>query len=228
MNSNTIAAYIGGTKRNQISTQVVSTTTETVFLANTDTGTAPAVLSIPLQTAVVGSGNPMDPNANPAILNGLGREYGAPFGANRPYFNSTSFDSGKPFKLRIQGTFTSGVAANDLKISIYLGSSATIGSDSIVSAALTTGTSGNFGAVSGKFLAEFILTWDSTTGKLDGLIDNALIVPAGVAGTLIASAVTTEVSAAAASNLQFVASAKWNAANAGNTVNVAEFSLDQY
>lgn len=228
MNSNTIAAYSGGTKRNQIPAQVVSTTTETVFLTTTDTGTAPAVLSIPGQTAIVGASNPLDPNANPAITGAGGRQYGPPFGSDRPFFNSTSFDSGKPFKVRVQGTFTSGVAANDLQIALYRGSSATVGSDNLISAAVNTGTSGDFGAVTGKFLAEYILTWDSTSGKLDGIVNFGLIVPTGVAGTVITTAVTTEVSAAAVANLQFVASAKWNAANAGNTVNVAEFSIEQY
>lgn len=225
----TFHAIFGGTKRNQIAPQILSTTTETIFVVNTDTTgtTSPAVLSLPLQTAIEGAKTPYSNGANAAITFQTGREYGIPKGTSAPYFNSTSFD-GKPFLLHLQGTFTSGVAANDLLISLYLGSSATIGSDHSISAALTTGTSANFGAVSGKFAVEYLLQWDSTTGKLDGVVTNGFIAPSGVAATVIGGTAVTETSAVAYTNVQFVASAKWNAANAGNTVNIQEFSLSEF
>lgn len=229
MNSNTIAGYFGtGTRRGQIPSLVVATTTETVFSAGNDTGASlPAVLSVPLQTAVVGSSNPLDPNANSSILSqGLGRQF-VPAGANRPYFNSDSFNLARPFKIRISGTFTSGVASNDLLIGLYLGSSLTLGSNTAISVAATTGTAGKFGVVSGHFSTEYYLIWDVTSGKLDGLVENAIIGASGVTGTVIAPVAVTQVSAAAASNLTFVATAKWNTANAGNTVNVSEFSIEQ-
>lgn len=224
MNANTIVALFGGTGRNQIAAQAATTTVDTVFLVNTDTGTAPAVLSLPISTAIVGSSTPLNPNSNPALIANTGYLYGQPRGQNAPYFNSTSFN-GQPFNVRINGTFTSAVAANDLKISLWLGSSATTGSDSIVSAALTTGTSANFGAVSGHFSASFKLQWDVTTGKLGGVIESSFIEPSAVAATVVGGTAVTETSAAAVSNIQFVASAKWNASNAGNTVNITEFSI---
>lgn len=230
----TISGLYGGTGRNQIPSQVLSTTTETVFTINTDNGVgAPAVISLPtgstLATSGSGSHSSLYTSANPAILANSPRFYGKPDGATaQPYHSSTAFD-GFPFLVRLSGLFTSGVASNDLKISLYLGSSATIGSDSIISAALTTGTSGNFGAVSGKFTASFKLIWDVTTGKLDGVIESgSFIVPSGVAATVVGGTAVTETSAAAVSNVVLVASAKWNAANAGNTVQVTEFSLSEY
>lgn len=225
----TFSAIYAGTGRNQIPAQVVSTTTETVFLMNTDTGTTPAVLAVPTGVpGATGSVTPLYTSANAAIINNSGRFYGPPLGTSaKPYHGPNAFN-GTPFLVRLFGTFTSGVAANDLKISLYLGSSATVGSDSIISAALTTGTSGNFGAVSGKFCASFRLQWDSVTGKLDGLLESSYIVPSAVAATVVGGTAVTETSAAAVSNLVFVCSAKWNAANAGNTVQVQEFSLSEF
>jgi len=229
----TFAAIYAGTGRNQIPAQVLSTTTETIVLMNTDTGTTPAVLSVPTgvpgTTTGVGSASPLNTSGNPAIISKSGRFYGPPIGSTDQPFHGPNAFNGVPFVLRVNGLFTSGVASNDLKISLYLGSSATIGSDSVISAALTTGTSGNFGAVSGKFSASFKLMWDITTGKLDGVIESgSFIVPAGVAATVVGGTAVTEVSAAAVSNLQFVVSSKWNASNAGNTVQVTEFSLSDY
>lgn len=226
MNANTILGFGAGTTRNKIPALTVATTTETAFSVTTDTGTTVAVLSLPLQTGVVGSSNPQGVNGNPAILGGaFGAQQGPAYAQNRPYFNSDSFN-GLPFRVRLSGKFTSGVATNDLKISLYLGNSATLGSDSVISAALTTGTSGNFGAVSGHFSVSYLLTWDSTTGKVDGVLEDGFISPSGVATTAIATTAATQAAAAAASNLQFVATAKWNAANAANTVQVTDFSLE--
>lgn len=228
----TFTALYAGTGRNQIPAQVVSTTTETVFLMGTDTGTTPAVLALPTgvpgTTTGAGSTNPLYTSGNPAILSKTGRFYGPPIGAtDQPTHGPNAFN-GFPFLVHLSGTFTSGVAANDLQIALYLGSSSTIGSDHAISTVLNTGTSGNFGAVSGKFSASFRLMWDITTGKLDGVVENSFIVPSGVAATVVGGTAVTETSAAAASNITFVCSSKWNAANAGNTVQITEFSLGEF
>jgi hypothetical protein len=226
----TFSALYGGTGRNQIPSQVLSTTTETVFTVNTDNGVgAPAVLSLPTGIpGATGAKVSLYTSGNPALHANSERFYGAPQGTTaQPYHTSGAFN-GSPFLVRVFGTFTSGVAANDLQIALYLGSSATIGSDHIISALLTTGTGGDFGAVSGKFCASYRLMWDLTTGKLDGIVDSSFIVPSGVAATVVGGTAVTETSAAALSNVTFVATAKWNAANAGNTVQVTEFSLSDY
>lgn len=226
-NANTIVSLQGGTKRNQIPALVVSTTTETVFTLNQDAGAGlgVAVVAVPSSSAIVGSSTPLDPSANPAIAISTGRQYGPQAGTDRPY--APIFDGGLPFTVRVAGTFTSGVAANDLKISLYQGSSATVSSDHLITAALTTGTSGNFGAVSGNFLLEVVMVWDSTSGYINSIVNEAIIGPAAVTPTYISPAKGTQVAAAAVANLTFVASATWNAANAGNTVQVSEFSISQ-
>ena len=225
-NATTISAFLGGTGRNQIAPLVLSTVTETVLSANTDSGSlVPAVLALPTGTGIIGASAPINPSGNPASIFETGREYGKPWGTGTPAQAAAAFN-GRPFLVNIMGTFTSGVAANDLKISLYMGSSATIASDSLISAAVTTGTSGNFGAVSGKFCAQFLLMWDSTTGKLSGCLSDAFVAPSGVATTYVGGAAVTETNPGTSiANVNLVASVKWNAANAGNTIIVTEFSL---
>jgi len=232
-NQNTIAAFSNfaaspsGTKRGVLQPLAVTTTVETVFTVGTDTASTyvPAVLSIPLQTAIQGSQNGLVVGSNPALLVPA---YGAysqiPNNLGRPYFTSDSFN-GRAFKVRAQGTFTSGVATNDLQIGLYLGSSATVASDHAITN-INTGTSGAFGAVSGHFLLETVLIWDVTTGYVDGLISNGIIGVAGNAGVLGTQAAVTQVAAAAASNLQFVVTGKWNASNSGNKLSLTEFAID--
>ena len=232
-NQNTIACYTNfaaspsGTKRGVLQPLAVTTTVETVFTVGTDTANTyvPAVLSIPLETAILGSGNGATVGSNPALLvNQFGAYASIPNNLGRPYFTSDSFN-GRAFKVRAQGTFTSGVAANDLQIGLYLGSSATVGSDHNLTV-IDTGTSGAFGAVSGHFLLETVLIWDVTTGYVDGLISNGIIGVAGNAGVLGTQAAVTQVAAAAASNLQFVVTGKWNASNSGNKLSLTEFAID--
>ena len=241
-NLNTIAAYTNfnpspsspaTAQRNVLQPIKVGTTVETVFTVGTNTlGTyVAAVLSIPVQApatanqGVLGSGTGITVGSNPALLvNQYGAYSQIPNNLGKPYFTSDSFN-GRAFKVRAQGTFTSGVASNDLQIALYLGTSATVGSDLEITS-VTTGTSGNFGAVSGNFILEALLIWDLTTAKVNGLITDGVIGPYGIAGTLATQAATTQVAAAAITNLNFVCSAKWNAANSGNVVNLTEFAID--
>jgi hypothetical protein len=225
MNANTIAGYVNGTKRNQIPVLTTAATTATIISANTDTGTAPAVLSIPLQTAIVGSSNPLGDNANASILvSNLGAQFGQ-VGTNRPYFNSDSFN-GVPFKVRVAGTFNSAVASNGITISLYLGSSATVGSNSLLGTVATTAT--GVGVATGHFVVEAVLIWDSVSGKLDGSITGFIAASGGTPFPVAtASVYATQASAAAASNLQFVTAATFATTNAANSVQVTEFALDQ-
>lgn len=225
MNVNSIKGAANGSGRGTVPVLSGIGTTETAFSVNTDTGTTVLALTIPTGTEVLGSAAGISPNANKALLT---QAYGAnsqvPNVSDRPFFSATSFD-GRAFVVRVAGKFTSGVASNDLKIGLYLGTSATLGSDLAISS-ITTGTSGNFGAVSGHFLAEFKFIWDVTSGKLDGIVETGLIGPSGVTPTVTALAATTQVAAATVSTLSFIPSAKWNASNAGNTVTLTDFSID--
>jgi hypothetical protein len=232
-NQNTISVFsnfnpsTSGSLRGILQPLAVTTAVETVFTVGTDTvgSYVPAVLSIPLQSAILGSANGSVVGSNPAVLVG---QYGAysniPNNLGRPYFSSDSFN-GRAFKVRAQGIFTSGVASNDLQIGLYLGSSGTVASNHAITN-INTGTAGAFGAVSGHFLLEAVLQWDVTSGKVDGILENGIIGASGVAGTFATPAALTQTSAAAASNLQFVLTGKWNASNAGNKLILTEFAID--
>ena len=107
-NTDTISALFGpGTGRFQINALTLAVTTETVFLASTDTGTTPAVLSLPVGggTNLVGSGSPVDFNQNAAISS---QSYGrkVAIGTEMPYFSAKTFDSGRPFRIHVAGTCT--------------------------------------------------------------------------------------------------------------------------
>lgn len=138
MNSNTILAYRAGTGRNQLKSQAIASTTATAAVINTDDAVgATAVLRLPTQTAILGSFNPLQPEANAAILGpAYGRLFGAPRGNQVPYFTNTSFD-GVPFRVRVTGTGVAGAnAAQTILASLTLGTSATIGSNVLIA---TTG-----------------------------------------------------------------------------------------
>jgi|SRR5882762_3322493 len=227
MNTNTVCGYKSGVIRDQIPVLSGIGITETIFSVKTDTGIRPAVIAVPLQNAVVGSSASLQSATNSAILVPRLGSASTINGNNAPYYDSGSFD-GSPFFLRASGTFTSGVAANDLKIGLYLGSSATIGSDTAISS-VSTGTGGAFGVVSGHFLIEAYLLWDSTTARLDGTISGFIATVGGLPIPFPSTqpVYTTQVTAATPANLQFVLSGKWNATNANNVIQIKEFSLEK-
>jgi hypothetical protein len=223
-NANTVNSYQGGTKRNQIPVLSGIGTTETAFSLNTDTGTAVAALTVPASTGVVGAQTPFDPSANPAITQASGRQYGPILGSDRPY--APILDGGLPFTIRVAGTYTSGVAANSITIGLYLGTSATLGSDHVITKALTSGAAA-FGVLSGNFLLEVTCVWDSTSGYVTSFVSSAIIGAAGTASIYVSPVAGTEVAAAAVANLSFIPSATWGVSNAGNLVQINEFSISQ-
>src|SRR6266436_6404968 len=161
MNSNTIAAFKGGTGRNQMPALSGDLSTATAAKINNDNGTtSTALLVVPLQTAIIGASNPFFGSG--ALL---GPAYGAfftPDGGQSPFFSSTSFE-GVPFRVRAHGTAVMGAnAAQSLQINLVLGTSATIGSDVILGttgAALATVAGG---ACSFSIVAE--LLWSIGSG----------------------------------------------------------------
>lgn len=190
----------------------LTTTTETVMsFANT---TGPAIVSIPSQTAVVGSFTPNDPNVNPAILGpNLGRPGAGSRGA-APYFSTGSFD-GRGFILTAMYKFQVVSAAGGASVwtpKIYVGTSATVGSDSALFA--PTGISVPLShTANGSALVQMNLIWDATSGLLAGegfAIVQAFDVTAAGAITPVytARASVTSVAAAAVANLSFLTSIK--------------------
>lgn len=219
---NVVAAYFGGTARNQILSQTLASTTETEFKIGNDAGvtTNIAVLSMPLQTNIQGSFTPTDQTMNPAILNGGFNRQGYPFDPNPP-FNSGIFDNCKPFLVRVAGTLTpASNAANTSTIKLYLGTSKSGTNLAATSAVAQATTTSNFG-----FILEAQLIWDSASQAVRGQFwynVNGTTPAYATWATLTnnGSAITTP------AGLQFCATATWGNA-VGGTVNVSEFSLSQ-
>ena len=228
MNSNTIVGYIGGTKRNQIPSLVLAAVTETAIPLNTDTGTTSAIVAIPQFNAVVGSSTPLGPNANASILQPIGggivKLNGGQAGTEAPWFGSSAFDGSRPFQIRLIGTGSAAAnAGNTLTVKIYQGTSATIGSDTLISTplnAVATASAANL-----RFYIEVTGYWDSTNQALNGVLSGNYTYNGTT--TLITAAGTTQVSSlTSTSSLSFLASITWGNA-VGGTINVSEFSISQ-
>lgn len=227
MNVNTIVGYIGGTGRNQIASQTLASTTETEFKVNQDAGAANAiaVLQIPQQTAVVGSATPLGVNINPAMLvGGLGQPNDPSRLAGRPYFNSSSFDFGRPFLVRLAGVVTpASNAANTLDLKIYSGT--TKSGTLVADTGAATGTESSTQA--GAFIVEAQLIWDSTGQLLYGQQWYAIAAGATPTyNTWKAMATAAGIAVTSVANLKFCASAQWGNA-VGGVVAVSEFSISQ-
>lgn len=225
-NVNTIQGFIGGTKRNQIPSLVLAAITETALPVNTDTGTTSALLAVPLQNAIVGSSTGLGVNGNPAILvPPYGPTNSIPDGINAPYFNSSSFDSGRPFTLRLIGTGSAAAnAGNTLQIKIYQGTSATIGSDTAFVTAIPN-TFATASAANLRFEIYVRCQWDSTSNTLTGVLSGSTLYN-GTSALIATATATVLTSLTTPSTLSFLPSVAWGNA-VGGTINVSEWSIDQ-
>ena len=201
------------------------TGTETVFLLQNGT---PAVLFMPLQTDILGSSTPMDPSAGAALsADVLGGESDFRGLRGRPYFHSGSFD-GRGFRIRVTGnaSVVQGGTATNVILTLYMGTSATVGSDTAINA---TTTSGNVIALSstitGPFIAEWTLLWDSTQQKITG---ESWIQYCGGTTGYGGRAGFASVAQAAYSGLNFVVSQKFTTAPTSSAIVVRELSMEAF
>lgn len=224
-NVNTILCYNNGTKRGQIPTQTLAAITETAISVTTDTGTTPAFLAVPLQNAILGSTNGIGVNGNAAILvPPFGTGNNIPDGVQAPYFNSSSFDAGRPFTLRFIALGTAAAnAGNTLTVKIYQGTSATLGSDTLFStpiSAVATATAANL-----RLFIQIQCYWDSTSQLLTGSLSGNYTYNGTT--TLITSAALAPITALTSpSALSFLPSITWGNA-VGGTISVSEWSMEQ-
>lgn len=218
MNTNTVAAYIGGTGVGQIKSQTLASVTETEFVLNTGASpaTAIAVLAVPLSSDIRGVATPFDPSLNTAQPARAGGRN------NSPFFNANQLDlagTGGPFLVRICGLATpASNAGNSLNIILYNGttkSGTAIASTGAVPQATTT--------TAVAFIVEAEVIWDSTSQTLDGQFWFAMKGTSGTRYTTWAQ-LSNPGSSITAAKLQFVASATWGNA-AGGVVAVSEMSI---
>lgn len=221
--SNVVAAYYGGTGRNQILSQTLATATETEFKIGNDAAltTVIAVLSVPGQGQILGAQTPIDQAANPAELNSGFNQLGY-FGDTNPPFNSGLFDLNKPFLVRLAGTIVpASNAANTYKTTLYLG--ATKGGVALTSA---TAAAQNASVAPFGFILEAQLHWDSVAQVVVGQYWYDIN---GTTRTYATWATTINPTTAAAANvaaLQFCATSTWGNA-VGGVAAVSEFSISR-
>lgn len=217
-NQDTIVALFGGTARGQVSSLTLASTTETAFSVVTDSGTAVAVLTLPVATTgLVGSSRPIEFNKSGAISSqSYGRKVAV--GSAPPYFNASTFDGGRPFRIVVAGTATSATGTgNTILVNLYSGTSATLGSDTKLGGL----TAGGASATTVSFYLTATLQWNSTTqaltGQIGGLVGNALTAQA---------ALTNSPTITTAGGLSFVVSAQFGNA-VGGSVTISEISCEQ-
>jgi len=228
MNANTILAFRAGTGRNQLADQVGDFTTATAAVINAGSTTATAVLRIPLQTPILGSFNPLSPNANSAVLGpAYGRQYGRKvLGNQAPYFNSSSFD-GVPFRVRVSGKATMGAdVTQTLLIELALQTSATYNALNVVGNTGAAFATAAGGACKFSLVAECL--WSSGNGS-NGNLAARHSATIGFAATeqVVSDIIQTNLAlaAAAAANLTFVVFATSGHA-ASSTLHYDEFALE--
>ncbi len=221
MNSNTIISLRGGTGAQNIATLAPASTTETAFALVTGGGVATIV--VPKGTEVLGSSNPQDPNVNPALLS---YQYGRQMpvrGSNAPYYNSASFDSGKPFTVKAYGTVTT-AGAYTVLYDLVLGNSATFGSNAPLSVSVASPT---ISTATTQWYVSAFLQWDSTSEVLNGTYTSLVASTGTATGPGITEVIATPPTAVTLALLKFSCFAKFSNAAAGNTTTCTEFSLEQ-
>jgi hypothetical protein len=217
-NFNTIYGYTGASSgRNKVIPLTLASTTETAFSLGTDAGTtSPAILTVP-GVGYVGSGSPLEFNLNSAIsLASYGRKGSVQ--TEMPYFSAATFDAGRPFVVRAFGTYSLNAGSgNTAAVNLYLGTSATLGSDTKIGALTAAGSP----STTGQWYLSTTIQWDITTGAVSGFYSG------NVGNTITAGhALSNAATAAASTNLQFVLSGVFGNAG-GGTISVAEWSIEQ-
>lgn len=126
---------------------------------------------------------------------------------------------GHSFAVNIRGKATGGTAAT-LLVKLYVGTSATVGSDVAFAAFTVSGAAIPVGGGNFDLTAQFI--WDGVSQVVHGTVWGQ------TNGTVTPFATTTPVTAITSpASLQFVASVTFGAALATNSVTVTEFTIDQ-
>lgn len=134
------------------------------------------------------------------------------------YLPGSSKLDGKPFRVRAVGKATGGTTTN-LTIVIQQGTSVTAGSNTDC---FTSGAKA-INSVNGNFIVEFIGSFDATSKIIQGL-GTGMVNDVAVAAAAITAQTAMD---PATEGIGFVVSAVFSATNAGNTVSLTDFSLEQ-
>jgi hypothetical protein len=128
----------------------------------------------------------------------------------------TLFDNGGTFKVKIAGMVTTNVSTT-VAVKLYLGSDTNLSNNKV----LVAPTAINVNSNTSQFRIEDTVSWDSVSQVVNG--DFVARIGGTTAGPTQATAAT---SVTAASQLQFVPSGVFGAANAANTLKIYEMSIE--
>jgi len=224
MNVNTIAGFLNGSGRNQFPSQALAAVTETAFTIGTDSGTPTTAFIVPpQQAAILGGVSPLSPNVNQALLNAPATQSQFNILPDPP-FNTGTFD-GRLIRVRLSGAGNAGAnAAQSVTVRLYQGTSATLGSDTLLGAttALATVAGGAF-----SFFMEALLFWESTTQIMSGYFQYQANF-ANKAGSITANyaQITNYPVVTSPAGLSFLGSIQFGNA-AASTVQLKEFAAEQ-
>lgn len=182
--------------------QSITTTSATALLVPA----AGLYATLPNQTMAAGTGLFISPVNNAQTSN--------PYAATVTYVNDSV--DGKQFKVRVVGLVTVG-AASTFVAGLYLGTSATLASDTLLAATTSYSITG---AGTVNFVAEWNFIWDSTSTKLNGTV-SSLVNDVWTAPAAITQATVTD-----PTTLKFIPAFTFGTANASNTVTVKEFLFE--
>jgi len=127
---------------------------------------------------------------------------------------------GRPFKVKVTGTFTTGTAAADFVPKLYFGNSTTLTSTNVL-AGVSAGVSA---ATSYNFQLEATLLWDSTSKVLNGYYTQQVGSVVGNSGALTTlSNAPTNVSE---SGLIFTLSVEFTAQTGTASLNLKQFAIE--
>ena len=226
----TIASFVGGTGRNQINVLTLASASESLFALGTDTSGTTVTATIAVPTGVpagvnlVGSGSPKEFNQNSAISS---QSYGRKSSVftEPPFFSSTTFDSGRPFRIKGFGTVsvpptTVTASPNTAVVNLYNGTAITA-TYKIATLAAGLSNASTTATLTGQFYLDALVQWDVTSGALGGFFE-------GQVGNVrtAPTALSNAVAVTSASLLTFSPTAIF-ASSAGGTVTFSELSVEQ-
>lgn len=223
-NLNSIAGNaVSGSLRNQFPTQTVATVTETILQVGTDGTAVNYFLTAPSGGQILGAQAGLDYNANPAVTDRSNYITRLPNGESNDQFSSSSWD-GRVMKVRVAGIGNAGAnGAQSVQVNLYLGSSATVGSNTKMG---TTGT--GLAAVAGgafNYYIEGTYMWDATSGIFSGSYTANIAFAATsqiVAPTKVAASATSVTAAGLVFNATLVLGN-----GASSTITLREFVIDR-
>lgn len=213
--------------RNELTALSIGTA-ETILTMGTDTSatTTAAYLSVPSQSSIAGAASLRNINVNSASNFDHPSSQVKRRGAQRPLFNSSSFD-GRALRMRLQGHLTTGTSTATVTIQFYTHTAAQLsGATTLTGTGASSLISATAAATKQNFMVEATVIWDSNTTAL-----TVVSFTGNIGGTFVAAGINSvtpiTVTAANWALSKFVASVTFSANSSGNLFVPIEMALEE-